>query len=447
MEISTQDIKNYQRDFDKKSKYKILQGVLRKSSLVNVSANQNAMTKLPFKFNYVLPEEVKTTDQFASGRCWIFSGLNVIRHKLIQHYKLEPTFELSQAYIARWDKLEKCNCAIELIYELAKSGKNNQSLEYSILIPSMMEDGGTWDMFVNVVNKYGIVPKDVYPDNSQIKNTSRMNKLLTTTVMKSSDKINKNMSHGEFVSYKKTIIEECYRIINMCLGNCPERFLWTFKEKKCEQEYTPFSFYKNLVKPHIDVNKFISICNFPLEDYNQTLAVEYMHNVLVEGENIKRKASNTYFNMNNKDFKDAIFKCLKHSYGIWFACDIGQYFINKGSILDKNSSNLRDMFDIDFNLSKKASLETRTSVPNHAMMFSGCHAIGKKIDRWKVENSYGDEVGKDGFITMSDSWFDEFVICAAVHIDCLPVSLRAKAMGRKQLKWLPFHSVLGTFAR
>ena len=446
MDISFDDIKNYQKDFDKKSKYKILQGVLRKSPMINISANQNAMSKLPFKFNHVLPSNAKATDQYASGRCWIFSSLNVLRHKLIEHYKLGPEFELSQAYIARWDKLEKCNCAIELIYDLIKNNKNNESLEYITLIPGIMGDGGTWDMFVSIINKYGIVPKEIYPDNEQIKYTSRMNSLLLKTVMKCSDYINANMSRAEFNRYKKTVIEECYRIINMCLGNSPVKFLWSFKENNIEREYSPKSFHEKVIKPHIDVNKFISICNFPLEDYNQLLAVEYMHNIINEGQDIKRTASNKYFNLNQNDFKEAIWRCLKKKYGVWFACDIGQYFMNKGGILDKRSSNLTEMFDINFDLSKKACLETRISVPNHAMMISGCHKTVKGWERWKVENSYGDDVGNNGFITMSDSWFDDYVICAAVPIDCLPVALRKKAKSMKGIKWLPFYSVLGTFA-
>ncbi len=446
MDISFDDIKSYQKEFDKKTKYKILQGVLRKSSLVNVSANQNAMSKLPFKFNNVLESKVKATDQYSSGRCWIFSALNVLRHKLIEHYKLGPDFELSQAYIARWDKLEKCNCALELIYDLIKNGKDSQSLEYSTLIPGIMGDGGTWDMFVCIVNKYGIVPKEIYPDTDQVKYTTRMNSLLLKTVMKTSDYIHANMSRNEFNRYKKTVIEECYRIINMCLGNSPIKFSWTFKENTMEHEYSPKSFHEKLVKPLIDVNKFVSICNFPLESYNQLMAVEYMHNVISEGQDIKKTPTNTYFNLNSNDFKEAVWKCLKKKYGVWFACDIGQYYINRGSVLDKRSSNLREMFDINFDLSKKASLETRISVPNHAMMFAGCHKTTKGWERWKVENSYGDDFGKDGFITMSDSWFDDYVICAAVPIDCLPVSLRKKAKNKKHIKWLPFYSVLGTFA-
>jgi bleomycin hydrolase len=116
-------------------------------------------------------------------------------------------------------------------------------------------------------------------------------------------------------------------------------------------------------------------------------------------------------------------------------------------VLDKNASNLKEMFDIDFSLSKRASLETRTSLPNHAMTFIGAHKEKSgTIKRWKVENSHGDDGALKGFITMSDSWFNEYVICAAVPVDCLPVVLRDEAMKKKKVKWLPFYSPLGTYS-
>ena len=445
MDISQNDINLYQKEFEKSTKYKVLQGVLNRAPLVAVSANPNAINKLPFKFNHTLSEDVKATDQEQSGRCWIFAGLNIIRRKLITHYKLSPDFELSQAYIFRWDKFEKCNAGIELIYQLAKEGKNNSSIEYVSLIPGdsgAVTDGGTWGMFANIVKKYGVVPKDVYPDSAQVANSARMNQMLQITVLKTSDKIHKNMPLSEFRAYKKTVLQECYRIINLCMGNNPDKFEWAFKESKTIHKYTPKAFYDKIVKPLVDINKYVSICNLPTEDYNQTLCVEYCMNVLDQGDDIKKILSNSYLNIDIDIFKEAVFRSIKKDLGVWFACDVGQFWINRGETLDQNASNLKDMFDVDFTLSKRAALETRTSSPSHAMLIVGCQKEESEYQRWKVENSHGDDTGLKGFITMSDAWFNEYVISAAVPIDCLPVKLRKVG----KVKWLPFYSVLGGVA-
>lgn len=447
MDISFKDIEEYHKKFQQKSKYKILQGVLRRTPILEVSIDQNSLVKMPPRFNYALPEIVTATDQMSSGRCWIFAGLNILRHKLIQHYKLPPDFELSQSYIFKCDKIEKCNYALELIYHLIKKGSPNSSLEYVTLATTAITDGGTWDMFVNLIKKYGCVPKAVHPESFQSNYTSRINSMLNITILKTSDVITPKMTLSEFRAYKKVILEECYRIINICLGNSPTKFAWTFKNTVKEKIYTPIEFYKSKVKPLINIENFISICNFPVEDYNQLLAIEYVHNILEESDDFNKKYTNLYLNIDMDTFKEAVFKNIKKNTAIWFACDYGQYVMNQGSILAQDVSNLKEMFDVSFSLSKRASLETRTNVPNHAMVFTGCQKDEDGFTRWKVENSHGDRSPQKGFITMSDKWFTDYVICAAVDIATLPVKLREIIKSKKHMKRLPYYSPLGVYAQ
>jgi bleomycin hydrolase len=255
------------------------------------------------------------------------------------------------------------------------------------------------------------------------------------------------MDNKEFQRYKKNILDECYRIINLCLGNIPGEFAWTFKDKKKEKIYTAHTFYNSTIKPLIDLTEFVSICNFPIEKYNQLIAVEYLHNIIHEDDtDLKHKITNLYLNLDIKTFKEAVFKSITHKTGVWFACDVGQFWINRGTILDQNSSNLKDMFDVEFTLNKKAGLETRTNVPNHAMVIVGCQKNDDGFKRWKVENSHGTESILKGFITMSDNWFDDYVICAAVHINSLPLKMRALVKSKKNIKWLPYYSPMGIFA-
>ena len=442
------DLEQFKKDFAKVPKYKIIQGVLRKSHLNNVNVNSKSLAKLPFRFNVSLPEKVNATNQEISGRCWLFAGLNLLRHKLIAKHKLEPDFQLSQAHLFRYDKLEKCNTALEVMYRFfTKEHYAEGSLEHIHLIPNLIGDGGTWPMFVNLVEKYGVMPQEVFPDNAQVTNTGKLNSMLHMIIMKVADNLKESTSRTDFNIIKRNTLSECYRIINMFVGEEPDEFVWSWNTKT-EKQLTAVQFYKTYVVPLINVKDYVYICNYPVEKYNQVIAVEFLHNVIEDGDDIKHKPTNVYFNVDIDVFKNAVFKTINvHKSAVWFACDIGQFLLNRGSILDQKASNMKEMFDIDFQLSNRASLETRTNVPNHAMCFVGCHKTDDgKFERWKVENSHGEYGELKGFITMSDSWFDDFVICAAVHIDSLPVALRKTAKDHRHIKWLPFYCPLGVFA-
>ena len=464
MSLSIEDIKRLNSQFsphniDKNTgKTRVLQGVLSKADIVNVSANPNALRALPNKFNNELPEVVKATDQQASGRCWLFASLNIMRHKLINKYKLPPDFELSQTYLFKYDKLEKCNYALEVVYDLiAKQGKDPGSLDVLGLVPSMIGDGGNWGMFVRLVSKYGVVPKEVYPDNQQASHTNNMNAMLYVTIMKTLGVVHKNMSLGDFKKYKSNVMSECHRIITLCLGNSPETFDWYVQDAKRKhtikhETYTPKTFYAKVVKPLVDVRKYVLMCNFPIENYNTWLCAQYSGNILEPGDSLVNNLTNAAYNVDAQVLKDAAFKAIKSETGVYFACDYNQYRLNRGVVLDRNASNLRDIFDVDFHMPKTTGYLTHTNVPNHAMMLAGCQKEKDgKYSRWKVENSHGEKTNNQGFLVMSDTWFEDYVICIAVPKSCLPEKLRgalksSPSLKTTKVKYLPWYSVFAKFA-
>lgn len=443
------DINALHKQIKDNPKYKVVQSALRKTSIKNVSTNQNALNKLPFKFNHELKEEVKATDQHYSGRCWIFSGLNIMRHKLIAHYKLPPDFELSEAYIFKFDKFEKCNTALETIYALSKLNLSNQSLEFSALVPELLSDGGTVQQFTNVINKYGVVPKENFNDTGQARNTSIMNNLLKITIQKTSNFINSKLSRSAFDTYKSKILEECFRIITLCLGNTPNNFSFNFKDKQLPKEYTPIQFYDKVIKPLFNIDDYIPIVNDPRNKYNSLLCVEYLHNILNKNDkDLTRKISDLYINVDIEDFKKAVFLTIdKHKTPVWFATDYSTFVLNNRTVLDQNSSNIKDMFDIDFISSKKDDLTARNIMPNHAMVFTGVQKENEKFIRYKVENSHSDKTDLKGFLIMSDAFFEQYVLCAFVHKNTLSPMLRILYKNPKNIKWLPFWDPLGVFAR
>lgn len=316
-------------------------------------------------------------------------------------------------------------------------------MEYATLIQNTLGDGGNWGMFVGLIEKYGIVPKSIYPDNYQSKSTAQMNIILETLILQSSLHIHTNTTRSAFQSIKLKVLENCYRVINMFLGNAPVTFVWSHVETQKEHVYTPLSFYKKILKPLFDPTQFVCIAHNPTERLNSVFGVEYTSNITESGQDIKRSKYAVYANIPLSDFKVSVFNTLKKGTAVWFACDVNKFWLDNFSVLDQNASNLNDMLDLDISLEKGKCLKTRTIIPNHAMVFTGVHKNGNIFERWKVENSHGAFNNNLGFSVMSDKWFEHFVICAAVPKNCLPKHVYTLLNNNPKVKWLPYWSILG----
>lgn len=106
-------------------------------------------------FNIKIPlEGSPVTNQRASGRCWLFASTNVFRVAIMKKHNLKE-FELSQAYLFFWDKLEKANWFLEQIIDTAQEDLDTRLVQELLAAP--VNDGGQWDMVVNLVAKYGLV--------------------------------------------------------------------------------------------------------------------------------------------------------------------------------------------------------------------------------------------------------------------------------------------------
>lgn len=452
--ISIEDISVLDEQVRSQSKYRVIQGVLHTNHASNINTNFNVANRVSHSFNHVIPKLGGVTDQKNSGRCWIFAGLNLIRHKMIDHYKLDLNFELSQTYTYRCDKLERCNTAMELMFYLIKQKDGVHGVDYGTIIPVIIDDGGTWKMFQRLITKYGVMPKELYPDGKQAVSTFKMNQLLRITVMRQSVKLNSKTTRDEFVILKKKTLEKCHRIISLCLGNSPV----TFKaghlsrgvyDTKKEVDYTPIQYYNQIVKKIVNVNDYINVCNYPQVPFNTVIGVELLHNVLEENEDVSKDIGCTYYNMRMEDMKAAIFKSIKKKTGVWFACHYGRFLQNSNSLLDTNASNLEDIFDVDITIDKKDGMLARVIVPSHAMLIVGCDHRDKVTSKWKVENSHGSDNKHNGYVTMTDKWLDTYGICAAIHKSCLKPSHLKKiteSKNRSNMHVLPYYSVLGTFA-
>ncbi len=408
-EISEEFLKNVESDYLNKDIYTLARHSLTKnkiSSLIRVN-EQTEYTRNRFSIDI---KTLPVTNQKSSGRCWIFAGLNVLREKIAKKYNLE-NFELSQNYVAFFDKLEKCNFLMESVISLIDRDKDDRTLNF--ILTNGIEDGGQWDLFVNIVNKYGVVPKDSFPETFQSSNTREIDSLLNKIMRKFAFEIRSIKGNFEEIENKKTkIMEDVYKILCSSFGVPPKTFNFEYVDK--DKNYniikglTPQEFMKDYVEVNLD--EYVSIINSPTDDkpFYNTYTVNYLGNV-IEGKRV------LYLNEEMERFKTLVISQLKDGEPVWFGSDCSKSGDRDEGVWDDLSFDIDTLFQINTQMSKEAMLDTRHSAMNHAMVITGVNLDGDKPTKWKIENSWGDEHANKGYYVATDSWFDKFVYQAVIN--------------------------------
>jgi bleomycin hydrolase len=416
---------------------RILQGVLSEVPF-STFKTYPAKAHIPHTFNHTIRhlQELPVTSQNASGRCWIFAGLNVIRHLLASKLSNMPKdLRFSANYLFKCDKIEKCNTMLERIYHvITKTNVPINSAEYVLLVMDCTEDGGTWGYFVDLVNKYGIIPNEAYPENHQSGHTYALNTILRKLILQ--HHITPDTTRKQFEETKEEIMSKCRHIIEMFLGTTPKTFEWSNKST------TPLEFWQRANRT-CKLQNYIVISQVPIEPYNTSLKIQYAMNMVTPKTNFNKDTQNTYLNLSPKHFRQTVAKAIRKGSPVWFTCDYGEYLLDHSSLLNTDASNINLILGTT-TPGKKAALEARVSAPNHAMVILGYNTPpgSSEPNRWKVENSHGAHGRHSGFLTMTQNYFDEFVITAVVPKSCLPTTLPKK----QRSKWLPYYSVVGTVA-
>ena len=398
---------------------KIIAHSIRQNGINNTCKNSNILCSLVHEFSNKTKIECIATDQKNSGRCWIFSATNVIRQKLIQEYNLSNNFELSQSYLFFCDKLERSNYFIEKIIETKKQPLDSRLIMH--LLHEPIQDGGQWDMVVNLIKKYGLVPKTVYPETHCSCNSKMLNNILNKLLRGFAYRIREFQYDGTKVEMKQEMMDDVYRILCMHLGEPPLTFGWKYLDTKEKfhryENITPQQFYQKYVKPFYNIDEKICIIHIP-EPYklsNQLYTVKYLGNV-IEGYAVR------YINIKDINvMKKAIIDSIKNNEAVWFGCDVGKYFDPISGILDINLYPYDQCYqtDMDNILNNKGlRMAYGESQMTHAMIFTGVDIKENKNNekeekkmyiQWKVENSWSDKIGNKGYLVMSDCWFDQFV--------------------------------------
>ena len=399
--ISLSDIKKFKNKFLKNNKNTASRNALIKNDLNTVALNWENYSKINHHFSNLIKKELPATDQKASGRCWGFAGLNLMRLKVVENLDLS-NFEFSQNYFMFWDKLEKANYFLENIIQTKDHAYDSRLIMHLVKAP--VQDGGQWDMFVNLINKYGAVPKDVMPETNHSSKSMAMNYILTHKLREFASILRKKRLKN-LSSLKKEMMGVIFNLLAMFLGQPPSVINWSTRNKDNKyvsiSDMTPKDFCKKYA--NINIKDKVCLIHAPMSNkkFNTVYTVEYLGNV-VEGQIIK------YLNVDVKNLKKSAIQSIKNNEAVWFGCDVGKRFSREQGVLDMGIYDYENVFQTDFKMNKQTRLEYGDSEMTHAMLLTGVDIKKRNSTKWKIENSWGTKSGNKGYMLMTDEWFDEY---------------------------------------
>ena len=406
-QIRTEDIERFTTAFDAEPKNLLALNAVAKNGIGAVALSRAVVNQTDHTYSHLI-ETPEATSQEKTGRCWLFAGLNTLRLAAMKKMNLE-SFELSQAHLMFWDKLEKANFFLENIIETVDEPLDGRLVMWLLADP--LPDGGQWDMFVNLVEKYGVVPKSVMPETNGSSDSRPMNVLLIAKLREYAQVIREMHERGasvkEMRQTKSEMMAEFYRMLSIHLGQPPSRFLWEWRDKDKEfhrhGEITPTEFSEQYVG--FDLDEAVCLINAPTKDkpYRRLYTVQYLGNV-VGGHAVR------YLNADIETLKKATAVMIVDGQAVWFGCDVGKMFEREMGILDLKVYDYELVYGTRFKLDKAGRLDYGHSRMTHAMVFTGVDLddSGQPI-KWRVENSWGTKLGDKGYMVMADSWFDEFL--------------------------------------
>lgn len=397
-----------------------LRTALAGTSINQLAKNPNNPASSDTYFSHSVPSK-GITDQQSSGRCWLFTGMNVMRAKMIKKYNL-GAFQFSQSYSFFYDQLEKSNLFLQAVIDNAKKPMDDKLVEW--LFKNPLSDGGTFCGVQDVMMKYGAVPAEVMPESYNANNTSRMSAIIALKLREYGLALRQGAAKGQkpavLEKRKVEMLGTIYRILSTCLGEPPTTFKWTMKDANgrpvSTKEYTPKSFYDEYVGEDLK-NNYVMLMNDPSRPYHRTYTID-MDRHSYDG------AQWTYLNLPIEEIKPLAIASIKDSTMMYFSCDVGKFYDSKTGVLCTENFDYATLFDTDFPMDKADRIRTFASASSHAMtlMAVDLDAEGKPT-KWMVENSWGPNSGVKGHLIMTDKWFDEYMFRVVVEKRFVPEKL------------------------
>lgn len=432
-EISVSSLDSLKKDYLQDEKHTVLRHALRASAISDVVGSQDDPSGKDFHFSIDI-DTMPVSNQKRSGRCWIFSASTIVREIIRKKAGIGGQFEISQNYISYYDKLEKYNYAMEGIIGLALKGEAHDSRKVAFLLQWGVSDGGQWDMFVDIIKKYGIVPKSAFPETRQSDETHLSSSIANSALRQFASEVfhavEKGAKKGELEEIKSRWFKKIYALLTDAFGVPPVSFDWEYtdKDKKyhIERNLTPKSFFDKYIGK--DIDEYVSLINAPTKDkkYYQTYNVELVGNV-IGGKPV------THLNLPFEVLEGLIIRQLKAGDIVWFGSDVSNFGMRDDAFWETGAFDYKTPFGIDMSFDKADMLDFYHSAMNHAMVITGVDLKDDKPVKWKIENSWGNTGPNNGYYIMDEGFFRQFVYQAAI---------RKEFLGEKELKALETKPVL-----
>lgn len=404
--------------------YTVAKNAVTSNGLVKSARVPERVAKVTRSFTYQVQPQGAITNQKQSGRCWMFAALNIMRFEIMQQWNLE-TFEFSQSYPLFYDKLERANWFLCQVLDMVDEPLDGR--EMAFLLADPLGDGGQWDMFMALVRKYGVVPKEAMPETACSSNTREMDAYLTKLLRGYAAELRRAHEAGasadELCDRIPQMMATVRRALCICLGEPPASFDVRAhdKDKKLVEHLgmTPLGFYREFLAERFDDYVSVISANTADKPFGRTYTIERLGNVAEAGQ-VK------HLNLPIERLKELALSMLRDNRPVWFGSDVGQSSLRDDGLLDPAAIDVDAIFGTQVEMDRATRLDYGDSCMTHAMVLQGVDVDASgKTTQWRVENSWGKDFGNDGFYIMDDAWFDEFVYQIAVPKSLLTAEERA----------------------
>ena len=426
--ISAEMLKEISKGYAVTAADKAIRNALNTTSITVLAENADNLAMIDTHFS----DQVKTkgiTDQKSSGRCWLFSGLNVLRAKMIDKFDLED-FSFSQNYLFFYDQLEKANLFLQGVIDTKSLDFSDRKVDW--LFANPIGDGGQFTGVSNLIMKYGLVPADAMPETLNANSTSAMSTQLKNLLRQDGLRLRATTRKDDVYEMKTEMLKEVYRILALCLGVPPTEFEWARYDSKgnfvSRKTYTPKAFYNEFVGTDLE-NNYVMVMNDPTREYGKVYEIDYDRHVY-DGQNW------LYINLPIERIKEMAIASIKDNTAMYFSCDVNKFLNRTTGVADLANFDYDSLMGVEFTMDKRERIMTHASGSTHAMtlMAVDLDASGKPV-KWMVENSWGAASGYKGHIIMTDEWFNEYMFRLVLEKKYVPADILA--MLKQQPVMLP----------
>ncbi len=425
--ISSELLNRYRADIDKNTSLQAMINAVAANRVSDLALNREKLLQNDPYFNHKITT-TDITDQKSSGRCWMFAGANILSPIIKKKLDIKD-FEISHAYLAFWDRLEKANLFLEQVIAFRDLPLDDRKMD--IILSEPYGDGGWWHYFVSLVDKYGLVPASVMPETYQSSSTGLINSLTNTKLRTFTIELRRMHHEGKKLKQlrqrKEEMIGELYKFLVLNYGQPPDEFVFRYETKDTvnidsgdsttvqdkgrkiiiSRNFTPLSFYKEFIGDQLP--EFVALTDNPSKSYRRLYQGEWSRNIY-------ENSDFTMLNLPVQKLKDYCRASLLDSQAVWFACDVGKDHYGDSGLFVPGIYAYDKLYGMDFKMTKAERLEYLDSWASHAMTLVGVdtNTAGQPL-KWLVKNSWGTKRGDDGYWTMYDDWFDEFVYVIIIN--------------------------------